>query len=224
MQRGGEPLPATPCPPHVSLPQFLDALFESGQVTVGPLAAALDREEAQAACRLLEQCERDVRADHPGDPPSFHAAAALWGAERFYRAAQLTVFRDAGADVVEAAFADAPPQTPAAEQHYAMDLTWRYLPDLLRLARTASQADPLVGALERFAAQWPLSSVGLPGVTPVSLEGVVDHPSLWQAYLDRIVARKDASRLEDPRVKQALREGLGLHAQLAAPLDKILQE
>jgi hypothetical protein len=205
----------------VSLPAFLDALFEHGQVQVGPLVPALDPDEVRMAGELLALVERDVRADFPGDAPKFSLDVALWGAERFYRAAQLTVFRDAGPELVAAALADDAPPAAPEERHYAVDLVWRFLPDLARLARTASREDPLVQALTVFGGRWPLSSVGVPNVVPVSLAGLVDHPCMLRAYVDRIIARGDESRLVDPRVKEAFRQAVGLHAQLAGPLDKM---
>ena len=43
---------------------------------------------------------------------------------------------------------------------YFVDLTFRYLPDLLQLAKGLAPGDALVAQLKATARQWPLSLVG----------------------------------------------------------------
>jgi hypothetical protein len=73
----------------------------------------------------------------------------------------------------------------------------------------------LLARLVDWANAWPLSSVGIPGASPTALDPVLEHPSLRVVYADRIIARKDLARLNDPRACEAVLRAIGLHAELA---------
>ena len=88
----------------------------------------------------------------------------------------------------------------------------------MRLARSDAENDPLLGYLRQWAADWPLSSVGLPDVTPSSIEPIVSHPCLLGIYRDRIIARNDRSRLGDPRVEEAVQQAVG---EQVSPNDEV---
>ena len=106
---------------------------------------------------------------------------------------------------------------------YSVDLTLRWLPDLLTLARAAATRDVLVDELLRLAREWPLSSVGikdLPGSEPGA---IVEHPSLLQLYVDRIIARRDKSRLGHPAVDRGVRTALGMFPELCPELAEVLE-
>jgi hypothetical protein len=142
----------------------------------------------------------------------------------FYRACQFAVFRDVPAEAVAGALSVPCPgatavtavaQSPAV--HYSVDVVFRFLPDLARFARSAADNDPLLEPLQRWARQWPLSSVGMAGVDGADV-AFVAHPALLALYVDRVIATRDRSRLADERVRQAVRAALGLHPQLAPDL------
>jgi hypothetical protein len=85
--------------------------------------------------------------------------------------------------------------------HYSVDLSFRFLPDLVRHARAASERDALVGRLMDWANRWPLSCVGFAGAAAGSIDGFAGHPCLLRMYVDRIIAGHDVSRLTDQRVR-----------------------
>jgi hypothetical protein len=101
------------------------------------------------------------------------------------------------------------PSYQAASLHYSVDLIFRFLPDLMRLARSDAENDPLLAYLRQWAVAWPLSSVGIPDVTPASIEPIVNHRCLMNMYRDRIIARKDRSRRGDPRIEEAVAQAVG---------------
>ena len=109
---------------------------------------------------------------------------------------------------------DLPLSVASPETHYSVDLVFHYLPDLMRFARSAAAADPLVEHLRRWARKWPLSSVGIEGVDDVSIDGFADSPGLMRLYADRVIAAGDTSRLSDPRVRQAVGGALGMYEDL----------
>jgi hypothetical protein len=205
----------------MSLQTFLSELFNEGRVRVGPPRPALPDQDADAADWLIE-FERQYRLELPDAPPPLAMPVALWAASAFYRACQFLVFRDVEAGTVERELQTGPPGDDAAT-HYSVDLTFRFLPDLHRQARAASEADVLVQKLTDWANRWPLSSVGMTGVVPASIDAVTEHPCLRRLYTDRIIACRDVGRLSDERVRRAVAEALGLHTDLAPDIAAALE-
>ncbi len=209
---------------RLTLSQFLERLFEEGRVPV-TAPEPVPADELRAAETTLAGLEAVYRLDLPGEAPPLAPAAARWAAVSLFHACQFVVFRNAGEEMIAAALtAPIPvgehaslhagdgledPSDHAASLHYSVDLTFRFLPDLMRLARSDAENDPLLGYLRQWAADWPLSSVGLPDVTPKSIEPIVNHPCLLGIYRDRVIARNDRSRRGDPRVEEAVMQAVG---------------
>ena len=205
----------------MSLQTFLSELFHEGRVRVGPPQPGMPDQDADAGDWLIE-FERQYRLELPGDPPPLAMPGALWAASSFYRACQFLVFRDVDAEAVQRELQVGPPADDAAT-HYSVDLTFRFLPDLHRQARAASEGDVLVRKLVDWANRWPLSSVGMTGVLPGGIDGLIEHPCLRRLYTDRIIACRDTGRLSDERVRQAVAEALGLHTDLAPEIAAALK-
>jgi hypothetical protein len=197
----------------MALKSFLIALLENGKVRVDRPREESVRETAGAE-DVLRQMDGHARLEAPGEPPRLAIEAAVWGALMIYRGAQLLVHRDAGSGWVQRALADPCPEKPSPEAAWSADLALRYLPDLLSLARGIAEGDPLVEELKRIGSDWPLSSVGARDVTARDLSSFVDHASLRRLYVDRVVERRDLSRLGHPRVDEAVREALGAYPDL----------
>ena len=204
------------------LPEFLGELFRGSRVHVAALAE-FSADERQNAARVLTEWEQTQRAELPGHAPPFCEATAVWGAERFYRACQFLVFRDCSAEAIAAELTVAKPKAAApANAAYSVDLTWRFLPDLLKLASGLASDDPLVTQLRRWAVEWPLSSVGVPNLGEFDVSGFVEDPCLRTLYVDRIFARRDRTRLTDERIRDAVREALGAFPELAPEIGALV--
>lgn len=206
----------------MSLLRFLTGIFNDGRVRV-PSFGPLPRAELDAAIPLLREREKEARLDMPGKPPDFDVAPALWAAERLLRACQFAVYRDLPAELIAQTFATPFPGRAKARDHYAVDLIYRFLPDLFVLARSAAEKDPLLESLKAEARAWPLSSVGIAELGLVNVDAVVNNTSLLGLYVDRILTRGDASRLGDPRVRDAARAAVGMHTELAGKLKPLLE-
>jgi hypothetical protein len=126
----------------------------------------------------------------------------------------LAVYRDLDAGAIDELLGQACPAAEAASRHWSVDAVFRFLPDLVRHASTASPGDPLVVRLRQWAAEWPLSSVGIAGVTPQREDEIALHAGFLQCYVDRILNRKDWSRLAHPAVRAAVDRSLGGHRSL----------
>lgn len=208
----------------MTLPAVLNALLNEGRIRVDPVfdrhgnLRIEDAAELNAAAAVLESFETEYRQELAFAPPPLSRPALVWSAQIVYRACSLLTFREFNAEQVQTALAVPCPRTPTFDVVYSVDLTLRFLPDLLRLARAASQDDPLVKILMDLAEQWPLSSVGIPAVTVRGPLTFLDHPCLRQLYLDRILVEQDESRLSDPGTRDAVQTATGLHSHLAPKL------
>jgi hypothetical protein len=205
----------------MGLCQFLSALFEDGRVSV-PAVGPLSDGEVREADEMLRESERRYRMELPAGVPAFEVAAARWAATRFYRACQFAVYREVPEKLIERELDDLSCERFAPETHYSVDLIFRYLPDLANFAATEAERDPLVEHLRRWARKWPLSSVGIRGLEDVSIDGFADCPSLMRLYADRIIVKSDASRLSDPRARQAVQCAVGMYPELAGVIGREL--
>jgi hypothetical protein len=223
--------------------EFLHALFETGQVKVGPVAspfiAAIGGDADGRALGggpspldVVRQWDAANRLEFPGHAPALVPATAERTVERFYRACQFTVYRDVDAQTVAELFAEpvhgAAAGRATAADHYTVDLVFRFLPELFRLAHRVSGADPLCDGLRLWAHDWPLSSIGMPPtgmaeVNPDDLAAVCEDGGLLRQYADRVIARRDVSRLADPRVRAAVRTALGYYEELCSPIAQALK-
>jgi len=195
----------------MSLAVFLASLFEHGRVQVPPPDPKADGSDAADVQRLLNERASVLALGFPGELPPVAMEAAGWAARQIYRATQLTVYRELDAVAMEGLLGGACPMVPPAARHWSVDLTFVFLPDLIRQARSASEHDPLVVRLMEWAAAWPLSSVGVAGASPRNVQEIAAHAGLLQLYVDRILAKKDWTRLSDENVRAAVRRSLGAH-------------
>ena len=209
----------------MSLLDFWNTIHESGQFRVEPPMAGgrgkVGAAEDRALADAVVQVEAQWRLELAFEPPNLVLPVALWSIGAMHRACQCLVYREVDPEKVAAALAvnsPLPPESPGA--CYSADLGLRVLPDVLALARGTSPDDPLVHGLREIGHRWPLSSVGVEpsiddgehGARPLDLSGFIDHPSLRRLYADRVLARRDVSRLADERVKAEVRAILGAHA------------
>jgi hypothetical protein len=208
---------------HPTLAAFLDRLFIDGRVRVARPNDDTSEKELRAMDEVLMAFETQYRQDLPGTPPPLAHEAARWGAVMLYRACQFAAYRDLGEAEIAHALGAACPGDDSPATHYSVDLTFRYLPDLVKLARSTAEGDPLMSRLAHWAEQWPLSSVGIADAKPSQVEAIVNHPCLLRLYVDRIMARRDTSRLANPRVRDCVRESLGMFPEMAPEMASCLQ-
>ncbi len=207
----------------MSLDAFLRDLFDDGRVVVPSPEGDEGAAELAAAGATLDEFEHGWRLEFPGMAPEWRCDVALHGARLLYRAAQAAVFRDIDETALRSGFdLVAPADLENASAHYSIDLALRFLPDLMRITQGAAAKDPLVELLGTLACRWPLSSVGVPGAVPASIDVIAGHPGLLRLYVDRVLGSHDAARLADDRVVEAARQAIGAHADLAPSLSGLI--
>lgn len=193
---------------------FLQTLFTEGKVTVEGKLSSFDEEDEADSVRLLHQWYEDDKTEMPHAAPSFSPEAALWAAKHLYLSLQLIVIRDAEEDTVQKTLAPFV-GTVSADTTYSVDITLRYLPDVLSLAKGLAPADIMVQKLKETALQWPFSSVGIDVEGELLNEDMIlNHPSLRIAYIDRIIEKKDNKRTYNSSVKEGIWEALGSYSSL----------
>ena len=204
---------------------FLKALFAEGHVRVPrePLARTATGDAGFE--HVLRERDSVARLGLPFEPPSLNLNAAHWAAIVLYSSCQCMTYRDMNADQVQKLLAvdcTEPKHDPSV--HYSVDLIFQVLPDLISMASGISPSDPLVTRLLELARDWPLSSVGVKNVEKVDPGPLMGHPCLRRLYIDRIMLRKDRSRLTTPEVCDAIREALGMHPSLCPTVASWLEE
>jgi hypothetical protein len=167
----------------------------------------------------LREIDDAVRIDAPAGLPPLDLATALWAAERLHAVCALAAAGDRGATAVPQQLTVSCPGSRAVPAtHFAVDLTFRHLGDLLQQAGGRTQGDPHVVVLLELARAWPLSSVGIHDLAVVDAAAVATiaaDEGLRRFYADRILRRGDRFRGSDPTIVQAIAVARGEHREFA---------
>ncbi|MDB5337760.1 MAG: hypothetical protein JWN70_3379 [Planctomycetaceae bacterium] len=196
---------------------FSESLWAGGDLVLMTNSPA-SSEEVAHALRELQSREAAYRLGLPQGCPELNEVAAEWALMGLYRASQYLAYRELPEDQLRADLSCPCPAAPDPSVCYSVDLSFRFLPEIVRLARAASGNQLLLECLLLWATDWPLSSVNIPDLTPGPLEPFLGNPGLLTLYIDRIVAGNDQSRLADERVTNAVRTALGGFRELAPVL------
>jgi len=220
----------------MSYPKFLEQLLETGNVSIETPDRPSDA-DVKLGGEILEQFESSWRFEWAETAPKFHQPVASWAAESLYRSCQLLLYRDVAAEEVVSSLSA---QCPAADsgkpqQHYNVDLTFRFLPNLWRFTQREAEDDPLTEIIRKWCFRWPLSSVGAVNLVETDLVNsdssqknqfaiheFWSHPSLAQGYVDRIIEHKDDTRLAPSEVTERIRAVAGDHPELFQSLQSKL--
>lgn len=200
----------------MQLEQFIQDIFQQGKVTVDANVTPFTDEDLQAATqRLLEQYDHQ-KLELTATVLAFDATAAVWAAGYLYRAVQLVMLRDLGEEAVNSLL------TPyegavSAEAVLSVDLSFRYLPNLMGLAKGLAPEDVLVKRLKDTAVQWPFSSVGMTLEEELNIEVIMNNACVRRSYIDRIITARDIKRCSNPQVNEYIQEALGNHSRVLWP-------
>lgn len=201
----------------MSATNFVHDLLESGRVRVPAELRAPD--DLEAAVQALDE---SLRPEMPFDAPVLVRDCATWALTLLLRACQFFTYRAIDEETVRRELSVPCPRKATADVCYSVDLPFRFIPDLLALARGIAPGDPLVECLMALARDWPLSSVGVKDVGDVDVRPFIRHPSLRQLYADRIIERGDVARINSDHVREALAESIGHFPQLAPKIAEAL--
>lgn len=209
------------CDDATVLDRFLRQMFEGGVIT---LPAAASEEDGAVAADVLKEAEAHHRLSLPGEPPLWDPAVGGWAARILLDACRALVHREVEASEVTRLLTEAPPGPWTPSTHYSVDVLFRALPDVLRLARGISHDDPLTLLLLDLARSWPLSSVGVPQLGRLDVSGFIEDRSLRRTYAQRIVQHNDIDRLEDERVRREVQDLLGAYPSLSPAVTRRIEQ
>lgn len=197
---------------RMELTNFLKDLYQKGNVTVtGKLQPFETRDLLESAIILQQVYDREA-LEMPYTAPKLLPDVALWAAQYLYRATELTLRRDVEASEIQKYLSLYQDDTYASVI-FSVDLVLRYLPDLWNFAKGLAPEDPLVAQLKATATQFPFSSVGMPIDKDANHEFIWMHLSLKQAYLDRIIEKKDRNRVKQFQLAEKVKEVLGMYQE-----------
>ncbi len=205
-------------PASISTIEFFSALQVAGQA--GVTREALEVSDSAQTGALLLRAFHDACDDMPGGMKvemEWHPEAAVNALHYLYRLCQALVDRAMPDEQVGGMCAAMPMAPSSPGEALSLDVALRHLPELHAMARSMSGSDPLVAGIEQAAKRFPLSSVGIALKEPPDFMPLRRHAGLWQLYIDRIIERQDASRLNDPHTSLAVADALGEHAFSLAP-------
>jgi hypothetical protein len=198
------------------LTTFLQDLLTTGAVTLLSQSTQFETADEEAAQVLLQAYYWEDVLDLPHAAPAFEAGAAQWAAQFLYRSIQLVLVRELDEIAIAQQLGDYPgPLT--SEAIYSVDLSFRYLPHLLVLAKGLAPGDALVARLQALARQWPFSFASAETPVAEAEAAVLAHPALQQAYVDRIIRGQYRSRANQPHLKPLIQIALGGHAAALWP-------
>ncbi|MCE3227288.1 MAG: hypothetical protein K0S32_1839 [Bacteroidetes bacterium] len=197
---------------NASLSSFLLGLFENGEVTVKKELSEFSETEKQESVSILKNIYEQSKSEMPSGVPEFDADAALWGSMILYRCIQFVMIRNLEAEEIEKRITDFKSEsTPSSV--YSADLCLRYLPDVLRFAVSLAPDDPLVVRIKQLAEQWPFSSVGIKTNPETESSVSFDNRSLMKSYVDRIIDKKDLSKINNNNLKEEVEAVLGNYSK-----------
>lgn len=199
-----------------NLLSFITNLLEKGAISVTKdLSPFTDIDQLEATNALHQLYERDA-LEMPYSAPEFSETAALWAVEYLYRAIQCSLLREIEEEQVKQLLPNYTHEINAAAI-YSADLILRYLPDLWNLAKGLSPDDILVVLMNETAKKWPFSSIDIEDLEELEIDEILNHPSLRQAYIDRILQAEDKKRLKDERVMLLAKEVIGDQVGILKP-------
>lgn len=218
---------------ETDLPSFVTQLWNTGFVAVSGSNSQNEgvdlRQRDEAWSRIVEFAELE-NDTFPGTPPKLSRPAGEWALIMLWQACGYFAHREHSPDEMRTVLNVPCPEDVSPSVCWSVDLSFRHLPELARLVTAASLNDPLLDLLRGWGREWPLSSVGMACDTAKgepqeprspdqryedwNLTGWWGNRGLRTVYLDRIFAREDLSRLNDPRVAIAARATLGDHPEL----------
>jgi len=200
----------------VQLIQFIQDIIQQGKVTVDGNVTPFSDEDKQAATQRLREYYELQKQELSATVPAFDAPAAIWAAGFLYRAVQLVMLRDLGDDVVNKLLT---PYDGAVtpEAVLSVDLSFRYLPNLVGLAKGLAPEDVLVKRLHEAAVQWPFSSVGMKVEGDLNIDVILNNACVCRSYIDRIITARDIKRCNNPQVKEYIKEALGDYGHVLWP-------
>ncbi len=165
--------------------------------------------DKQATVAFLQAEYQNEALDYPYQPPEFEAESALWAAQTVYTTAQILLYRQHNVADLPKLLPDFP-LDPTPARILSVDLTLRFLPDMLKQAQHLDPEDAVIPLLENKLIQWHYSGV----TTKLPLEKldfryIIANDCLHQLYTNQIIQYKKTQLAGHPAFTTNVQASLG---------------
>ncbi|MCC9598971.1 hypothetical protein LOC67_00255 [Stieleria sp. JC731] len=194
------------------LADFLRDLFTEGRArTRGGLhLERADQNDRQLAAEVLTKASITAAWEAPGNAPGFRLEAAMWAAEAFAWACGMLIDRAETMTEMPGWLAELTPQPRSVEEHWSVDLVFRFGFDLVKRSESISLDDDFHQELMKLFSLWPLSAVGMKIEHDENACNIVfADSSLRKIMVDRVLLRQDPGWLADDRLKADYEQVVG---------------
>ncbi|MBN2710980.1 MAG: hypothetical protein JXR97_00900 [Planctomycetes bacterium] len=198
--------------------QLLTQLREGGHVII-PDDDHTSALRTDGVIEELRQLDKTERLNSSEKLPEVNYEIASSALLLIYRACQFIVYRDIPEQSIRSAFRASPSPDGTAVRIWSVDIAFRYIPGLIKMAKGLNPDDPLVEELKTLATTWPFSSVGVKLDKDPEISAILGNPGLCRMYIDRIVERNDSNRARQEGIIEHFIADSGMYPELLDKLD-----
>lgn len=192
--------------------QTITHLLKEEEVILYNRLIPIREEEAKWTVEVLKQQYEKECLEYPHQAPPFDEAAALWAAKVLYITAQLLLYREAKVEEVPQLFPGDNLEV-SASTILSVDITLRFLPQLLFSAKAIDFEDVLIPLLEKILEKWHYSAIGHEmEVENLDFAPILNDNCVKQLYADRIIEHKVRTLAEHPAMQQQVKGSMGDYA------------
>jgi hypothetical protein len=195
---------------------FLDTIFllrKNECITLfSNLQEISSKEESEARDYFETEFEKE-RLEFLSDQLVCNRETAVWAAKVLYYSAQLYLIREnteKNMDKLIPGFKG----TRDVSSVLSVDLSLRFLPQIIIALNTVDPEDSLITMLEEILTEFHYSGIGYDlDLKKVNWEEELKDPTYRKLYLERIVEKKDYKLAEIPFINKLLMAEFGIHKE-----------
>lgn len=192
--------------------KMIEHARSKGEIILYKNILSIDEEEIDKTTRLLENEYNKESLSYPFSPVVFDPHAAMWAARIFYYSCQLLLYRDQNFEDIRNLMTPYDRDiTPSAI--LSVDLTLRFIPDLLLELKLIDDTDPFIDILEDILHTWHYSAIGyaLDRMDMLDFTIIKKNQSVFQLYIDRVINRDALSLAQHPDIHNDILLQLGMY-------------
>lgn len=170
----------------------------------------ISTDEKDAVALFLEKEYQKETLTFPYEDPAFHYKSAVWAAEIVYQTAQLILYRKKEVGELENLL---PKENfvPTAATILSVDLSLRFLPDMIQQLKLIDHDDALIPLLELIIKKWHYSAINYSWENEEVVKlSFTDNPCVQQLYLDRVVRFKNSNLAKNSKINSLLKSNFGM--------------
>ncbi|WP_312394939.1 hypothetical protein [Chryseobacterium sp.] len=196
---------------------FLDTLFmlrKDECITIFTDIQEISKKEEHDAADYFESEFEKERLEFLSDQISCDKEAAVWAAKVLYHSAQLHLIRKGTGKDLEKLIPKFKGKRDVSSM-LSVDLSLRFLPQIIIVLQNADPEDALVKMLEEILFQFHYSGIGYDlNLEKINWEEELKDKTYRKLYLERIVEKKAYPLAEIPYINQLLIAEFGMYKDI----------